>query len=41
MRDQVDYLSNDRRRDYQVWKKDILIRIEELENSQEMDVGPD
>lgn len=40
MRDQVDYLSDHRRREYQEWKKDILIHIEELENSQRMDVGP-
>lgn len=39
MRDQVDYLSDHRRREYQVWKKDILIQIEELEKSQEMEVG--
>lgn len=40
MRDQVDYLSDHRRREYQEWKKDILIQIEELENSQGVDVGP-
>lgn len=40
MRDQVDYLSDHRRREYQVWKKEILIQIEELEKGQEMDVGP-
>ncbi|CAF9917644.1 hypothetical protein IMSHALPRED_003709 [Imshaugia aleurites] len=40
MRDQVDYLSDQRRHEYQVWKKGILIQIERLENSQEMDVGP-
>ena len=33
MRDQVDYLSDDKRREYQVWKKGILIQIQNLENS--------
>lgn len=40
MRDQVDYLSDHRRREYQVWKKEILIQIEKLKNSQAMDVQP-
>ena len=40
MRDQVDYLSDHRRLEYQVWKKDILIQIEELDKSQEMDIRP-
>ena len=31
MRDQVDYLSDHRRLEYQAWKKNILIQIEELE----------
>lgn len=40
MRDQVDYLSDDRRREFQMWKKCILLQIERLENSQNMDVEP-
>lgn len=40
MRDQVDYLSDHRKREYQVWKKEILIQIEKLENRQVMDIGP-
>ena len=40
MRDQVDYLSDDRRREYQMWKKCILLQIKRLEDSQNMDVGP-
>jgi len=35
MQDRVDYLSDDRRHDYQIWKKAILIRIEELEKGEE------
>ena len=38
MQDRVDYLSDDRRRDYQEWKKTILLQIEELEDGQEMDI---
>ena len=37
MRDQVDYLSDDRRRSYQEWKKGILIQIDELEKNDAMD----
>ena len=33
MQDKVDYLSDDRRRDYQEWKKGILSQIEELEKN--------
>ena len=33
MRDQVDYLSDDRRREYQMWKKSILAQIEVLEGT--------
>lgn len=40
MRDQVDYLSDHGRREYQVWRKDILIQIEKLENGRAMDVEP-
>ncbi|KAL9631808.1 MAG: hypothetical protein Q9164_005693 [Protoblastenia rupestris] len=40
MQDKVDYLSDERRRDYLEWKTDILLRIQELEKEQEstMDV---
>lgn len=40
MRDQVDYLSDDRRREYQLWKKNILIQIQKSEDSENMDVRP-
>ena len=33
MRDQVDYLSDDRRREYQMWKKGILAQIKVLEGT--------
>lgn len=39
MRDQVDYLSDERKRDYQAWKKDILRRITELEKSEPIDLN--
>ena len=38
MQDRVDYLSDDRRRDYKEWKKSILLQIEELEGGQEMEI---
>ena len=38
MQDRVDYLSDDRRRDYKAWKKTILLQIEELEGEQEMEI---
>lgn len=38
MQDRVDYLSDDRRRDYQEWKKAILLQIEGLEDGQEMNI---
>ncbi|KAL2044299.1 hypothetical protein N7G274_003004 [Stereocaulon virgatum] len=38
MQDRVDYLSDDRRREYKEWKKSILLQIAELEKGQEMDV---
>ena len=31
MRDSVDYLSDERRREYREWKKRILLEIDELE----------
>lgn len=31
MQDRVDYLSDDRMRDYQEWKENILTQIDELE----------
>ena len=37
MQDRVDYLSDERRRDYQEWKEGILIQIQELEKSNGMD----
>jgi len=37
MQDRVDYLSDDRRREYREWKKNILLQIEELKKSE--DVG--
>ena len=37
MQDRVDYLSDDRRRDYQEWKETILLQIEGLEDGQGMD----
>ena len=39
MRDQVDYLSDNRRLEYQAWKKKILMQIEELEKCQAINVG--
>lgn len=39
MRDQVDYLSDHRRCEYQVWKKSILVELEELERDQEASAG--
>ena len=39
MRDQVDYLSDHRRLEYQAWKKNILTQIEELEKGQTINVG--
>lgn len=41
MQDRVDYLSPERRRDYQEWKTDMLLQIAELEKEQdqEMDRG--
>ena len=39
MRDQVDYLSDNRRLEYQAWKKNILIQIEELEKGQGINLG--
>lgn len=36
MQDKLDYLSEARQRDYQKWKKDMLIRIERQENEHEM-----
>lgn len=38
MQDRVDYISDDRRRDYQEWKQNILLQIEELEKGEEMDL---
>ena len=38
MQDRVDYLSDDRRREYKEWKKSILFQIEGLEDGQEMEV---
>lgn len=38
MQDRVDYLSDDRRHDYQKWKKAILIRIEDLEKDEGLDL---
>ena len=36
MRDQVDYLSDNRKLEYQEWKTNILIQIEELEKGQDI-----
>lgn len=36
MQDRVDYLSDERRHDYQIWKVAFMIRIEELEKAEEM-----
>ena len=38
MQERVDYLSEERRRDYQEWKKTILLQIEGLKDGQEMDI---
>ena len=38
MQDRVDYLSDDRRREYQEWKKTILLQIEGLEDGQGMEI---
>ncbi|KAK4693115.1 origin recognition complex subunit 6, partial [Lecanoromycetidae sp. Uapishka_2] len=38
MQDRVDYLSDDRRREYREWKKKILLQIDELEKGVEMDM---
>ena len=37
MQDRVDYLSEHRVREYQTWKKDILLQCEEIENLRQMD----
>ena len=37
MQDRVDHLSDDRRREYQEWKKTILLQIEGLEDGQGME----
>lgn len=34
MQDRVDYLSDEKRADYQRWKKGILARIKQIENQQ-------
>lgn len=39
MQDKVDYLSEKRRHHYQEWKKGILLRIEELKQAEEMNLG--
>lgn len=38
MQDRVDYLSDDRRHDYQEWKKAILLQIEGSEDGRDMDI---
>ncbi|KAL9124147.1 MAG: hypothetical protein Q9217_006499 [Psora testacea] len=38
MQDGVDYLSDERRRDYLEWKTDILLRIRELEKEHSQDI---
>ena len=37
MQDRVDFLSESRMRKYQAWKKDILLRCDEIENARKMD----
>ena len=39
MRDQVDYLSDRRRADYQKWKERILDHIERLKKVNERDIA--
>lgn len=39
MQDRLDYLSEGRQRDYQRWKKDMMIRIESMEKEHEMNVS--
>lgn len=34
MQDRVDYLSDEKRADYQIWKKDILARIDRMEKAE-------
>ena len=36
MQDRVDYLSDERRRDYREWKKRILMELDELEKTDAM-----
>lgn len=39
MQDKLDFLSEKRKRDYERWKKDMLIRIERMEKEHEMNVS--
>ncbi|KAL8785197.1 MAG: hypothetical protein Q9195_008730 [Heterodermia aff. obscurata] len=41
MQDRVDFLSESRMREYQAWKKDILLRCDEIENARKMDEAGD
>ncbi|KAG7005076.1 hypothetical protein G7Y79_00022g052970 [Physcia stellaris] len=41
MQDRVDYLSESNMREYQAWKKDILLRCDEIENARKMDLSAD
>ena len=41
MQDKVDFLSESRMREYQAWKKDILLRCDEIESAREMDEAAD
>ena len=41
MQDKVDYLSDERRRDFQEWKTDILLRIREREKEHDREIGVD
>lgn len=36
MQDRVDYLSERRLHEYQEWKNNILVRIEEMKSAQEL-----
>ena len=41
MQERVDYLSEPKIRDYEAWKKDILLRCDEIERTRQMDGSAD
>ena len=40
MQDRVDYLSDDRRHEYQEWKRVFLIQLDDLEKGKNIDLAP-